>query len=148
MRKNVTREESVINDILDRADVLHLALCDEDGPFCVPVNFARSGRTLFVHSGLKGRKAAALKNGRLGFSAVTDMEPKTSDQACKWGYRFKSVRGEAVSRILLDESERAAGLDIVVRRYAGESLPMNEDMLKATAVFALEMVEVTARIKD
>ncbi|MGE4293023.1 MAG: pyridoxamine 5'-phosphate oxidase family protein [Desulfovibrio sp.] len=147
MRKDVTLDENVINDILDRADVLHLALCDADGPFCVPVNFARSGRTLFVHSGLKGRKAAALQNGRVGFSAVVDMEAKTSDQACNWGFRFKSVRGVAVSTVLQDDSERAEALDAVVRRYAGKSLPMNEEMLKATAIFALEMDEVAARIK-
>lgn len=147
MRKDVTRDENVINAILDQAELLHLALCDATGPFCVPVNFARSGGLLYVHSGLKGRKAAALENGRVGFSAVAEMEPKTSDQACKWGYRFRSVRGEARSRRLTDEAERAAALEVIVRRYAGESLPMDEKMLRATALFALEMGDVTARIK-
>lgn len=147
MRKDLTQDKAVINDILDNAELLHLALCDADGPFCVPVNFVREGDTIYVHSSLKGRKAAALAKGPVGFSAVVDVEAKTSDLACEWGFRFRSVRGEAVSAVVQDEAERSAALDAVVRRYAGKSLPMNEAMLKATAVFALEMGEVTARLK-
>lgn len=147
MRKDVIREESVIHRILDAADLLHLAICDAEGPFCVPVNFARSEGTLYVHSAMRGRKAAALENGTVGFSAVTSTEIKQAEQACKWGYHFESVRGTAHSHLVTDEQERNDAVDAIVRHYAGESLPLDAAVMRKTAVFALVMGEVTARIK-
>jgi len=80
MRKGVTEDKGVVADILDKAEVVWLALADDEGPHCVPVNFAVEGDTLFVHSGKRGRKAACLDSGApLAFSAAVDMELKTSE---------------------------------------------------------------------
>lgn len=148
MRKDVTQDKSVISDILDRAEVVWLALSDKDGPYCVPVNFALDDDTLYIHSGMKGRKAACLDSGApLAFSAAVDIELRTSDEnACKWGYRFRSIMGGGTPRAL-DGDDRMRALDRITRKYAGRELPYNEQVLGITAVYAIDITSATARIK-
>jgi hypothetical protein len=149
MRKSVTEDKGVVADILDKAEVVWLALADDDGPYCVPVNFAVQGDTLFLHSGPKGRKAACLDSGApLAFSAAVDMELKTSDEnACKLGYRFRSVMGRGVPRAL-DGDEKMRALDLLTLKYAGRPMPYNEKYLAVTGAYAIDIHSATARIKE
>lgn len=148
MRKGLTSDQAVTDDILDRSQTIWLALNDADGPYCVPVSFAHQGNTLFIHSSAKGRKFDALAGGSsLSFSCAVDMEPKHGDKACSFGYRFKSVVGFGRPRRLEGEDARHA-LEAIVRKFAGQDLPMEHKAVAATAVFAIDMTSVTARLKD
>lgn len=149
MRKGLTAETRAVEDIFHRTDVLWLALADADGPYCVPLNFAHKGNTLYVHSGMRGRKYEALCSGApLSFSCAADMERKDGkEDACDYGYRFKSVVGFGVPRKLQGEEARSA-LDVLTLKFAGEPMPYKEKALAATAVFAIDMDSVTARLKE
>lgn len=149
MRKSVTDDKAATADILDRADVLWLALNDGAGPHCVPVNFAREGETLYLHSGRKGRKAACLDSGApLAFSAAVDMELKTSDEnACELGYRFRSVMGRGTPRAL-DGDDKLHALDRLTLKYAGRELPYVDRVLAITRVYAIDIESATTRIKE
>jgi len=149
MRKSVTEDKVAVTDILVKAQVIWLALADDGGPYCVPVNFAVEGDTLFIHSGKKGRKAACLDSGAdLAFSAAVDMQLKTSDDnACKLGYRFRSVMGSGSPRAL-DGDEKMHALDQITLKYAGRAMPYNEKALAITAAYAIDIKSATARIKE
>jgi nitroimidazol reductase NimA-like FMN-containing flavoprotein (pyridoxamine 5'-phosphate oxidase superfamily) len=148
MRKDVTTDPAVIEDILARADALWLALVDADGPCSVPVNFAAADGCIYLHSGKRGRKAAALDAGSpLAFSAAVDLIPKTGDTACKYGYKFRSVMGTGTPRRLEGDAMRAA-LDAITLKYAGELLPYEDKPLHATAAYAIDIASITARIKE
>lgn len=148
MRKGVTNDPDAIRDVCGRADVLWLALCDDEGPYCVPVNFVLVGQTLYLHSGRKGRKARILTSGRpLAFSMAVDLKLRTGDTACKYGYRFRSVMGRGIPRIA-EGDERRTGLDALVRKYAGEVLPCDERVLEITEVFAVDMDATSVRTKE
>ena len=148
MRKSVVSDPEIITDILDKAEVLTLALHDEEGPYSVPVNFVEKDGVIYIHSGRKGRKAAALDTGKtLAFSAVVDVKPKIGKDACSYGYKFRSVLGEGSPRLLEGEESRK-GLDLITLKYAGELLPYNEKHLPITAVYAIDIESATARIKE
>lgn len=149
MRKSVSNDPALVAEILDRAEVLHLALADADGPYCVAVNFAREGQTLYLHTGLKGRKAAALATGApLAFAAETGLEKKQGEKACQWGYRFRSVQGRGTPRFL-DGDEKRQGLGLIMRKYAGsDDFPYDEKILEQTGVAAIAVSAATARVKD
>jgi hypothetical protein len=149
MRKGVTEDMGAVAEILDRAEVIWLALADDDGPHCVPVNFAVEGETLYVHSGKKGRKAACLDSGApLAFSAAVDMHLKTSDEnACELGYRFRSVMGRGTPRALAGD-EKLRALDLITLKYAGRAMPYNEKVLAVTNAYAIDIHSATARIKE
>jgi hypothetical protein len=148
MRKDVTREQPVINDILDRAEVLWLAFHDEEGPCSMPVNFARNEDAIYIHSGRRGRKFRALCTGLpVAYSCVVDTEPKTGPGACDFSYRFKSVMGTATPA-LLPEDKTIEGLDAITLKHAGEQLPYKDKVVPKTAVFALRITDATARVKQ
>lgn len=147
MPKNVFSDPELIRDILDKAEYLTLGLTDDEGPYSVPVNFGEKDGVIYIHSGKKGRKYEALVAGKtVAFSAVADLEAKKGKTICEYGYKFRSVFGEGSSR-LLEGDEAREGLDIIVEKYAGETMPYSEKAYAATAVFAIDVVYSTARTK-
>lgn len=149
MRKGVTDDAGTVAEILAGADVLWLALADEDGPHCVPVNFAEQDGVIYIHSGKRGRKAACLDSGnRVAFSAAIDIvRKKGGDNACDQGYRFRSVMGRGTPRAL-DGDEKMRGLDLITLKHLGRQLPYVEKHLPITAVYAIDIESATARIKE
>jgi nitroimidazol reductase NimA-like FMN-containing flavoprotein (pyridoxamine 5'-phosphate oxidase superfamily) len=148
MRSGVSEDKTLIRDILDKAEVLWLALVDEDGPYSVPVNFAENDGLIYIHTGLRGRKAAALASGaQLAFSVAVDLIPKTGEDACAYGYKFRSVMGQGTPRAI-DGEAAIAGLDAITLKYAGELLPYKEKVLGVTQVYAIDVATITARIKE
>ncbi|WP_419785189.1 pyridoxamine 5'-phosphate oxidase family protein [Pseudodesulfovibrio sp.] len=149
MRKGITDNSAVITDILNRAEVLWLALADEDGPYSVPVNFAVAGDIIYIHSGLTGRKAACLESGApLAFSTAVDVRRRPGgDDACDQGYHFRSIMGRGTPR-LLEGEEKMAGLDAITMKHLGRMLPYKEKVLPITALYAIDIESVTARVKE
>lgn len=153
MRKDVTQDPGAVADILDCAEFLTLALTDAEGPYSVPVNFAHSGGVLYLHSARKGRKFEALRRAEarkipVGFSAACDLEMKTGDKACQWGYKFRCVIGTGLVRVVTDSAERRAGLGVIMSKYAGgDDFPYDEGVLDKTAVVAIRVESIAARLK-
>lgn len=149
MRKGVTDDQDMIAEVLDKAEILWLALVDEQGPHSVPVNFGMVDGVIYLHSGLKGRKVDALDSGApLAFSAVIDIETRHSDTACGMGYSFRSIMGRGTPRMVEGEEERMAGLDAITLKHAGRPLPYSEKALKKTRIYAIDIDSVTGRIKE
>lgn len=153
MRKDVTDEQAVVAEILNRAEYVSLALVDEEGPYSVPVNAAFEAGVLYLHSSKKGRKAEALlramsSGGRVGFSAAVDLGKKTGDLACQWGYTFRSVLGSGLVRAVELDGDKVAALNALMRKHAGrDDFPYDEGILDKTLVVAIDVDRATARLK-
>ena len=70
-------DQAAIQAILDKAQVLHLAMIDGDRPYVVPMHYGytlENGRlTLYLHSAKEGRKLDILsKNSAVAFVLETD----------------------------------------------------------------------------
>jgi len=149
MRKGVTDKPEVINGVLDEAEVLWLALVDDEGPHSVPVNFGMVDGVIYIHSGKKGRKVAAFDSGApVAFSAVVNIETKTSDMACDQGYTFRSIMGRGTPRLVENEEDRIAGLNAITLKHVGKLLPYNKKMLAITAIYAIDIESIKGRIKE
>jgi hypothetical protein len=149
MPREFNDDPAILHDILDRAEVLHLALQDPEGPYVIPVNFVRVGERLFIHSGKEGRKIRNLRrDGRVGFSMCVDLELKRGDVACKWGYRFKSVVGSGQARFVEENSARQETMAALVRKYAGSDYFVDERIFEKTLILEIEILSATARVKS
>ena len=149
MRKGVTNDPEIVADILEKGDVLWLALVDDRGPYCVPVNFALKDGVIYLHSGKNGRKAACLDSGApLAFSCAVDVRMREGgDDACDQGYHFRSVMGTGRPRPA-EGAEKTAGLDAITIKHLGRLLPYRDKVLPVTAVYAIDIDDATARIKE
>jgi uncharacterized protein len=144
---DVLTDATVINDILDQAEIIYLALCDEDGPHCVPVNFGRGDGCIYIHSGIKGRKIKALRmDGRVSFSTCVDLKLENADQACNHGYYFKSVVGAGKALILEDDTERKQALKAIINKYTNGDPAVDEKTMRCTVVVKIELHSITARV--
>ncbi|BCS90074.1 pyridoxamine 5'-phosphate oxidase family protein [Pseudodesulfovibrio sediminis] len=149
MCKGYTDDKQIISAILSDAEVLWLALTDKDGPYCVPVNCAEEDGVIYIHSGMRGRKAACLNSGaRVAFSTAVDVRMrKGGDDACDQGYLFRSVMGNGTPR-LTEGDEKMRGLDLLTVKHLGKQLPYDEKYIPVTNVYAIDIETATARVKE
>lgn len=149
MRKGFSKDKTIIADILHKAEVLWLAMVDSEGPHSVPVNFASEGDVIYIHSGKHGRKAACLDSGNpVAFSIAVNVRMREGgDNACDQGYIFRSIMGHGIPRPA-EGKEKMRGLDLLSLKHLGKQLPYKEKALPATAVYAIDIKTISARVKE
>jgi nitroimidazol reductase NimA-like FMN-containing flavoprotein (pyridoxamine 5'-phosphate oxidase superfamily) len=153
MRKDVTEDPKAVADVLSRCEYISLALVDEEGAYSVPVSCGFEAGVLYFHSSKKGRKMDALRRhmalgARVAFSAAVDLEMKTGQMACDYGYKFRGVLGSGLARIVEGAEEKKAALNTLMRKYGGrDTFPYDDKILGVTEVVAIDVDRATARLK-
>ena len=144
-------DETAIRAILDKAQVLHLAMIDGDRPYVVPLHYGYSlidGRlTLYLHSAKEGRKLDVLqKNGRVAFGLETDVASISGGEVpCKYGAAYASVMGEGKAVFLTDPAKKAAGLQILMKIQTGREFTITEAMTESVAVLRVDVETYSAK---
>jgi nitroimidazol reductase NimA-like FMN-containing flavoprotein (pyridoxamine 5'-phosphate oxidase superfamily) len=99
-----------------------LATCDQAGqPYITPLNYLFHDERIYFHSKFDGRKLDNIAgNDRVCFE-VSSIAKLTvsSDRACGCATRYSSVLAFGVARVLSDDAEKAALLNLLVEKYAG-----------------------------
>lgn len=141
------KETSEIKAILDKAMILRIALCDEDRPYIVPMNFGYKEGTIYLHSAPVGRKIDLLRtNNNVAFEADVDVEIVKADKPCNWSMTFSSVTGFGKATFLEDDQEKIEALDIIMEKYAGkEKFQYPEAMIERVTIIKVEIQEITAK---
>ncbi|MDK2957396.1 MAG: uncharacterized protein PWQ57_2894 [Desulfovibrionales bacterium] len=151
MRKKqweVTDPEAVAATLLE-AEVLHLAMSRENRPYALTVNFGYKDGVIFIHSSLKGQKAATLReNPWVAFCAETRVAVTAAETACKWGATYRSVAGVGQSRFLESEEDKLAGLQIIMDHYTQAQHPFDNNIVAKTAVLAIVVEEISCHWKE
>lgn len=107
-------EPEFLQEVLNGAEAMFVALMDGEYPYCLPVNFALADGKIYFHSALAGHKLDCVRsNPHVAFSAAIDMEV---DQAKSTTY-YKSVCGRGLASIVEDEAEKGLALDTIATRY-------------------------------
>lgn len=137
---------------LDRGLVGHVGFLHDDRPMVVPMAYARSGETLYLHGASKTRiirlgAGAALC---LTVTLVDGLVVARSGFHCSVNYR--SVMAHGRGRLVEDPGEAAAALDLVVEHLLpGRSREMRaptRQEMKATGVVALDVEALTMKRRD
>lgn len=114
-------DRAALDDILQSARILFLALRGQPAPYALPVCFGLDSETLYVHSALVGTKIDLLRSHPVvGFSACMDMTVTPGAAACDFTSAARSVVGTGRARIVESEEERIRGLDSIMRPRPGE----------------------------
>jgi hypothetical protein len=127
-----------------------LATCDAAGqPYITPLNyFYREGK-IYFHSKLIGRKLDNIaENSRVCFevSAVEKLTV-TNDRPCACSTRYTSVLAFGAARVISDEAEKAALLNLLVARYAAGKpfQPVEESHAADCAVVEIRIDELSGK---
>ncbi len=136
-----------MESILQAARVCHLALCDGDQPYLVPLSYGYADGTLYFHSATEGHKLDLLRRApQVCFAVETEVALLPGSNACAFGLRYRSVIGEGVAEIVENAERKAAALDIIMAHY-GAPGPHNYPAatLARTVVIAIAVTCLTGK---
>lgn len=148
------RKDKKINDrdllekILQKGMVGHLALSDNGMPYCIPVNFAFHDNAIYFHSAAEGKKLEILKdNSRTSFQTEIFTDLVTGENPCGYSMKFASVNTSGRAQILESASEKQEALEIITRKYTG-SMETNftSEQVAAVACIRIAVETLTGKL--
>ncbi len=140
------RDRGWMEEILDRAQVIRVAMAAGGEPYLVPMNFGYRDGKVYLHSAPEGRKIDMLQsNPRVFLEATADTELVSGDRPCGFGMRYRSVTASGTARILAERQEKMKALDIIAEKYAGFTGTMEDTAVDGTAVIVIDIVEMSGK---
>lgn len=133
-------DDGFINQVLDDAETIFLAMMAGEYPYCLPLNFARVGRRLYMHCALEGRKKDLLeRDPHTAFAAALDVE---IDRAKSTTY-FRSISGRGLAVIVKDLDEKRLALDAIAEKYdAACKRPCPPEAASRTLILRIDIEEI------
>ncbi|HDL85142.1 MAG TPA: pyridoxamine 5'-phosphate oxidase family protein [Candidatus Acetothermia bacterium] len=139
-------DRSAIDDIMQRALVCRIALCDNGAPYVVPVNFGYDSGCLYIHSALEGTKLDILRrNPLVSFEVDIDHALVAGREPCSYTFHYRSVVGFGTSAILKDLAEKRKGMDVIIGHYVVSVASYPDAALKEAAVVRIAISSMTGR---
>lgn len=99
-----------------------LATCNQAGqPYITPLNYLFHDGKVYFHSQHDGRKLDNIAgNDRVCFEVSTPVKITVANKRpCGCSTRYASVLAFGVARVLSDDAQKAALLNLLVEKYAG-----------------------------
>lgn len=154
------KDKAIINAMMSNAEYGTLALCSEDTPYSVPVNFVHEKDVVYFHGSLSGRKMKAIKaNPKVSFSIVENFSIIasyfSSDEglACPATQFFKSISIDGDVTVVKTKEEKIKALTLLMQklqpegRYKAFDDGIYETMLNSTAVLRIDVKSLRAKFK-
>jgi uncharacterized protein len=154
-RERARYDHATVHGILDEALICHVGYLNAGRPVVLPTTHARLGEILYLHGSTGSGPmlaAAGSPDGLPVCVTVTLVDGLVLARAAMHhSLEFRSVVAVGSARLVQDRGEKlrafAALLDHVASGRAADSRPANARELAATAVLALDLVEVSAKVR-
>ena len=136
-----------IEEIIATAAVCRVAMVDGDQPYIVPLCFGYEDRTLYFHTGRKGKKIDVLKKNRnICFEFDEGCRVLAQANACDWGMAYRSVIGYGKAFFVRSPDRKRKALDVIMRHYGGSAGPYPDGKLEATQVIRVQIRHMTGKV--
>jgi uncharacterized protein len=154
-RERARYDRATVHGILDEALICHVGYTNAGRQVVLPTMHARLGDTLYLHGSTGSGPmvtAAGSPDGLPVCVTVTLVDGVVlARSAMHHSLEYRSVVAMGNARLVTDRDEKlrglAAVLDHVASGRAADSRPPNARELAATAVLALDLVEVSAKVR-
>ncbi len=155
------KDKKIINNLLDELDFGTLALCKDNIPYSVPLNFVHIDDAIYFHGSKKGKKVDFFTcNPRASFcvakeySFIPSYFSTDDKKACPATAFFKSVICDGKMKIVENFDEKSKALQKLMEKMQieGKYTPLNqkeiyEKMIKTTLVYKLDIENITCKFK-
>lgn len=154
-RERAHYDRDTVHQILDESLVCHLGYLSEGRPVVLPTTHARLGETLYLHGSSGSGPLLAARAAPAGLPVcvtVTLVDGLVLARAAMHhSVNFRSVVVLGAARVVDDEAEQrralAGLLDHVAPGRAADCRAPNPRELAATGVLALDLAEVSAKVR-
>ena len=146
-------DPSQIMDILRKADVCHIAMCDENVPYVVTMNFGlgRDGFSpLYFHCASEGKKINILKkNNLVCFQADIEHELFLhSETSCGCSMSYQSVVGMGKMTFVTELSEKIEALRAIMTHYTNKSEhTFKDELIERTLILRLDVEDISGKAR-
>lgn len=148
------KESEEILSIMEKCDVVRLALNDGGYPYILPLNFGIDIKDdkieLYFHGAIEGKKYDLIKkDNRAGFEMDCGHELVTDSVSGSCTMNYESVIGRGHIEMIPD-NEKFYALNILMKHYHKEEFAFNKAVMPRTKVFKLVVENITGkrRIKN
>jgi len=137
---------SEIENLIEKADICRLALCDNNMPYIVPLCFGYKDKTLYFHCAHEGKKIDIIKkNNNVCFEIEADIEINKTENPCNWDMQYQSVIGFGKAFLITDIHEKTAALDKLMSHYTEGKFQYNPNSLNRTLIIKVVIEEMTGK---
>lgn len=153
-------DEEQITSMMDRVAYGTLALCADNRPYSVPINFVTIEESVYFHGAKRGKKMEILAaNKEAAFSIVEPFSviPSyfSSDEglACPATHFFRSIMIEGRIEMVTSKEEKIKALSALMQKLQpeGKYRPFEESVydssIDATALYKLNIANLSAKYK-
>ena len=145
-------DRETVHAILDQGFVCHVGFVVEGQPFVIPTNYARVDEVLYLHGSSASRMLKTLSGGVDVCVTVTHVDGLVlARSAFHHSVNYRSVVALGVAQLMEDPEEKMRALEaftnhVMPGRWNDIRIPTEQE-LKATAVLALPLHEVSAKVR-
>lgn len=146
-------DEGKIREILEKAQIVHVGMIDDDRPYVVPMHYGYQYEegvlTLYMHGAKEGRKCDILeKNPQVFIEIETDVEDVGGGEVpCNYGSSYASVMGDGKADIVTDVAEKIEALQILMCTQTKRDFVITEQMCQSVQVFRIVVPHLTAKCR-
>ena len=143
--KEIT-DRKEIDEIIARAEVVHLAMTNGSKPYVVPLSFGYDGKNIYFHSANEGAKLDFIrKNPEVCFEFTVDILYQGIKTGCKASASYKCVIGWGRCEIVSDNELKKAAYDVIMGQYAKGKFEYTPAMLLKSTVVKIVITELKGK---
>lgn len=133
-------------ELLEKGGVCQLALAARGEPYVVTLNYGFRDGVMYFHGAHRGRKMAMLaENPRVCFTVVRPGALVVGEKGCDYSMNYESAVGFGTARFVDGYEEKRDALGIIMAQYAPGTFSFDDELLAATAVFAVTVEELSGK---
>jgi len=146
--------------VLSTASYGTLALCLDNKPYSLPINFVKLEDAIYFHGAKAGRKMRILQENRHAafsvvepFSLIASYFSSKEALACPATHFFRSIMIEGEIAMVQEYEEKAKALEALMQKLQPEGgyKPLSDKAyqkaITATALFKLSIQEISGKVK-
>ncbi|NYT13393.1 MAG: pyridoxamine 5'-phosphate oxidase family protein [Candidatus Methanofastidiosa archaeon] len=135
-----------IEKIINNAKVIRVAVCENNRPYIVPLNFGYKEKCIYIHSSKKGMKIDILKkNNNVSFEVDGDHKLVLSDKACDFSMAYKSVIGFGRAYFISNLIQKKQALDIIMAHYSSGFFDYSQEQLEKICIIRIDIESMTGK---
>jgi nitroimidazol reductase NimA-like FMN-containing flavoprotein (pyridoxamine 5'-phosphate oxidase superfamily) len=145
--KQIT-DQKLINEILLNNTICRVALLDGEKPYIIPMNYGYKDGSFYFHTAPEGKKLDLIKKNNNVCIEVTDsIELVTSDKACKYGTKYRSVICTGTVYPVIEIAQKIESLKIIMKQHTGNSeWEIPESSVSNVTILKVDIETITGKI--
>ncbi|HYK17933.1 MAG TPA: pyridoxamine 5'-phosphate oxidase family protein [Bryobacteraceae bacterium] len=144
-------DKQQVHAILDEGFLCHVGFVVDGQPFVIPTGYGREGERVFIHGSPASRVLRSRDGIDICFTVTLVDGFVLARSAFHHSMNYRSVMALGHARFISDLQEKSGALRVITNHIVPgrweETRPTTEKELKSTSVLALDLEEVSAKVR-